>query len=337
MGLTTTTAADHGSIEVRLPPQPSSVADARRRVRDLLEGVGRDDLIESTVLVVSEIVTNALLHAGTDIDLRASVDDEGIRVEVGDGSLHLPSRRRYAATSGTGRGLMMLESMVDDWGVATHPAGKTVWFHLSNADHALDPAPGRRTDSADSVRTPGADDVAVNLKNMPLLLHAAWQEHVEALLREYLLVSLDSAGEDPVQVHAEATDAIAVLEEHMPGAPVRVAADELMTDAAEPSVSAPHVRVPVPRASVPHFDTLSRAVDAALELAGQGLVLTPATQPELQEFRRWVCRQVLRQAAGNGPEPWTVPRHGQLPLAVPSGWDPATVMTAVHAVIASNG
>ena len=53
---------------------------------------------------------------------------------------------------------------------------------------------------------------------MPLLLHAAWQEHAEALLREYLLASLDSDGDDPIQMHADATDAIAVLEEHVPRA-----------------------------------------------------------------------------------------------------------------------
>ena len=53
---------------------------------------------------------------------------------------------------------------------------------------------------------------------MPLLLHAAWQEHAEALLREYLLASLDGEGDDPIQMHAEATDAIAVLEEHVPAA-----------------------------------------------------------------------------------------------------------------------
>ena len=53
---------------------------------------------------------------------------------------------------------------------------------------------------------------------MPLLLHAAWQEHAEALLREYLLASLDDEvdSEDPIQMHADATDAIAVLEEHVP-------------------------------------------------------------------------------------------------------------------------
>ena len=54
---------------------------------------GREDLDETAVLLVSEMVTNALLHAGTDIDLAATVDATGVRVEVGDGSVHLPSRR----------------------------------------------------------------------------------------------------------------------------------------------------------------------------------------------------------------------------------------------------
>ena len=61
---------------------------------------------------------------------------------------------------------------------------------------------------------------------MPLLLHAAWQEHAEALLREFLLASLeDEADVDPIQMHAEATDAIAVLEEHIPRMEVDVEPD----------------------------------------------------------------------------------------------------------------
>ena len=51
----------------------------------------REDLVETAVLLVSEVVTNALLHAGTDIDVAATLDDDGLRVEVGDGSPHLPS------------------------------------------------------------------------------------------------------------------------------------------------------------------------------------------------------------------------------------------------------
>ena len=106
----TSSATGHGSFEVRLPPQPASVSEARAHVRGLLESTGREDLVETAVLLVSEVVTNALLHAGTDIDVAAALDDSGLRIEVGDGSPHLPSRRRYAATAGTGRGLLMLEA-----------------------------------------------------------------------------------------------------------------------------------------------------------------------------------------------------------------------------------
>ena len=94
MGLTSSVAG-HGSFEVRLPPQPSSVAEARAHIRRSARRGRREDLLETAVLLVSEIVTNALLHAGTDIDVPPDRSGRA-RVEVGDGSLHLPSRRRYA-------------------------------------------------------------------------------------------------------------------------------------------------------------------------------------------------------------------------------------------------
>jgi len=337
MGLTTEATA-HGSFEQRLEPQPSSVSEARRQVRDLLLSSDREDLLDPTLLLVSEVVTNALLHAGTVIDLSATLDDTGLRVEVGDGSPHLPSRRRYGATAGTGRGLQMLESLVDDWGVTLHGGGKTVWFHVSGQEQDPDSPLVRRDEDEATGRA--RESVAVQLQNVPLLLHAAWQEHAEALLREYLLASLDvdalGLQIDPIQIHAEATDAIAVLEEHIPRASVMAAPEELMTEATEPNVSAARIEVPVPATSVAHFDTLDRAIQAALDLSEEGLVLTPPTQPEVQAFRRWLCRQVVRQAAGGRPEPWTVPDDVLPPPLEPPGWDPKDVLSARDGLIAAN-
>jgi PAS domain S-box-containing protein len=337
VGTTSRATERNGSFEVRLPPQPSSVAAARHHVRGFLEASGRTDLLQTAMLLVSEIVTNALLHAGTEVDLAGRVEGDSVLIEVGDGSSHLPSRRSYAPTSGTGRGLLMLESMVDDWGVTRRDRGKVVWFRISRDDDD-DRAAGYampRSEVSGS-RLIDGDSVPIALDNMPLLLHAAWQEHAEALLREYLLASLDSTGSDPIQMHAEATDAIAVLEEHVPRPTVEMEADRLMDDATEPRVSAPHLEVPVPVESVPHFDTLDRAIEAALDLSRDGLVLTPPTQPEVQSFRRWLCRQVLRQAAGNRPEPWVVP---ELPFETPTdlaGWNPTLLTAADKAVIVAN-
>ena len=335
MGLKSSVAG-RGSFEMRLPPQPPSVAEARSCVRALLQECDREDLVETALLLTSEVVTNALLHAGTDIDVAARVDATGLRVEIGDGSPHLPSPRRYAATSGTGRGLLMLESMVDDWGVNRHRAGKTVWFSISGPENDLvDPVEPTNDPARRSRRR---DNVAVELRNMPLLLHAAWQEHAEALLREYLLASLDEEfdTEDPIQVHADATDAIAVLEEHVPRSRVLMSPDDLMGDAVEPLVSALVIEVPVPLASVAHFETLDRAIEAALDLSREGLVLTPPTQPEVQAFRRWLCRQVLSQAAGGRPEPWRTPDDATTDEPTLEDWDPRVVTEAAEGLLAAD-
>jgi PAS domain S-box-containing protein len=225
--------------------------------------------------------------------------------------------------------------MVDDWGVTRHRRGKTVWFRLSHEDGAShEPTEPHTAGTVQANRR--AASVPVELRNMPLLLHAAWQEHAEALLREYLLASMDSDGPDSIQMHAEAVDAIAVLEEHVPPAPVEMSSDDLMDDATEPYVSAARIEVPVPKSSVDHFETLDRAIEAALDLSREGLVLAAPTQPEVQVFRRWMCREVLRQARGGAPQPWSVPADEPDEPYMPPDWDPTTVTEAEGCVIAAN-
>jgi PAS domain S-box-containing protein len=92
----------------------------------------------------------------------------------------------------------------------------------------------------------------------------------------------------------------------------------------------------VPVDSVSHFGTLDRAIEAALDLSRNGLVLTPPTQPEVQSFRRWLCRQVLRQAEGSGPEPWAVPDESPGPPVEIEDWHPAWLADADKALIAAN-
>lgn len=331
-----------GSFDHRLPPQPASVGMARHLVRGLLAEAGRDDLTETATLAVSEIVTNALLHAGTQIHVVARVDDDGLRCEVGDGSLHLPVLRRYGATSGTGRGLRMVDQLVDEWGVTPHPpTGKTVWFQMSDGDGDSSFRPLLPGEAADGLRAEEArygHDVAIDLHSVPLLLHAAWQEHAEALLREYLLASLDDDEGDiaAIQVHADATDAIAILEEQIPRVDVDVEPDKLMEGATEPHVSLPRLTLNVPIESVPHFDVLDGAIDAALDLSRRGLTLTPPTQPELRMFRHWLCRQVIEQASGGVPVPWTVEGEPEPIVRGEVVWDLESVATAQTGLIVAD-
>jgi anti-sigma regulatory factor (Ser/Thr protein kinase) len=121
-------------LQRTLPPHPSSVGEARRLVRAELLETGREDLIDTAELLVSELVTNALVHAGTPIDVVARVSDSGLRVEIGDGSPNLPAPRHHARMAGTGRGLRLLQQMVDSWGAHPYADGKVVWFVLVTCD-----------------------------------------------------------------------------------------------------------------------------------------------------------------------------------------------------------
>ena len=129
-------------VRRHLPPHPTSVGEARRIVRRLLATGGDVDLVDEAELLVSEIVTNALLHAGTSIDLRCTLIDHSLLVEVGDGGGQLPAYRGYDSTVCSGRGLVLLEQLAERWGVIPTFGGKTVWFLVSAAQQHQE-LPGR--------------------------------------------------------------------------------------------------------------------------------------------------------------------------------------------------
>jgi PAS domain S-box-containing protein len=316
----------------RLPPRPSSVAEARRMIRACLRDADREDLVETAELLVSEIVTNALVHAGTPIDVAFSLLDGGLRVEVSDGSPHAPARRGYGPNAGTGRGLMLLEELVDEWGVVVDGPGKTVWFQLASTSGLDDRSPGPAGTSR-----PDGETLHVELVDVPLLLHEAWRQHAESLLREYLLASLDlDSPADPIAVHAEASDAIALLAEHIPPSGVGEDPARVMVEATEPLVTEARVDLAVPVGSVGSFSTLEVAIETALGMVEDGMFLTPPTQPEVQGLREWLCGQVLGQSRGESPAPWAHdgPRSGR-----PRGrlaWDTAPVDEATTGMIAAD-
>jgi PAS domain S-box-containing protein len=117
-------------------PVGRSVATARGFVRDTLQGWGMADLIEDAVVLTSELVTNAVVHAGTAAEVRCLRDTRGVRVEVVDRhpERELPltevSRGHIDLTSEGGRGLMLCAALASRWGVDYTAADKCVWFRL---------------------------------------------------------------------------------------------------------------------------------------------------------------------------------------------------------------
>jgi len=117
-----------------LPAEPASAAVARRFVRDLLDAWGAAEFEDAAVLLTSELVTNALLHARSAPELNVRLADGRLRIGVSDRTTVVPVRKRYGKEAATGRGLLLVESMASAWGTEPSVDGKEVWFELSSVD-----------------------------------------------------------------------------------------------------------------------------------------------------------------------------------------------------------
>ena len=113
---------------MRFPAEPTSVGQARRALAACLGGTHPADVVDLVTLLASETVTNAVLHARTEIGVSIEVRPAEVWVGVTDQSPVMPSIRHYGPEATTGRGLGMLELIATSWGVDPDPEGKTVWF-----------------------------------------------------------------------------------------------------------------------------------------------------------------------------------------------------------------
>ncbi|GHE31180.1 hypothetical protein Shyd_12090 [Streptomyces hydrogenans] len=117
-------------------PVGRSVAAARAFVRDTLQGWGHPELVDDAVVLTSELVTNAVVHAGTAADVLCLRSEDSVRVEVADRyperEIPVQSGRTIASPDReNGRGLLLCAALADRWGVDYSPTRKHVWFHLN--------------------------------------------------------------------------------------------------------------------------------------------------------------------------------------------------------------
>ena len=119
------TAADAWTFQ----PEPASTREARRRVSDALEAAALEVAVSSAALVVSELATNAVLHARTPFEVRLQVGSDTVRIEVHDGNGRRPVPRNFSDSATSGRGLRVIDELCAEWGVEPDPdgRGKTVW------------------------------------------------------------------------------------------------------------------------------------------------------------------------------------------------------------------
>jgi len=116
---------------------PGLIRAAREDTRALLHDWVSLDQIETAILLVSEIVTNVLVHTDEGAILLAQITGipgtRRLHVEVGDRSDDMPHRRFPGELASGGRGLILLDELADAWGVDPRGDGKSLWFELYEA------------------------------------------------------------------------------------------------------------------------------------------------------------------------------------------------------------
>jgi anti-sigma regulatory factor (Ser/Thr protein kinase) len=131
----------HG-YRVRLATGPAAAAEARRRVRFAIRSWRVPVDLDAALLLTSELVTNAVRHeaaqavgheAAQAVVLAIACSRGRLRVDVHDTSRSLPAVAEVPADAETGRGLLLVETLSDEWGCYRTPAGKAVYFTLAFA------------------------------------------------------------------------------------------------------------------------------------------------------------------------------------------------------------
>lgn len=312
--------------QAHLDARPESARRSRRLVAAVLRDAGRLDLLDAAQLLVSELVTNAVVHARTQIELFVSAGPGGLRVAVRDRSAHLPTLRRYDRGATTGRGLQLVRLLAHRHGANSDGHGKTVWFELgagpgmgaAEAVPAADSQPAARSD-------PAAAPTQVRLLGVPVRLLLAWRQQADTLLREHLLVAWEESADHGEVPDARAQDAFALLADAL--GPLEGTRD---TPRAEVSFA-------VSAADAAAFASLTSVLDDVIARAERGQLLAPPTQPETRVLRRWICAEVSRQAAGAPPRPWPgLPAELDVPDLPPPDWDPGPVRRSTEAVLGAD-
>ena len=351
-------ADDAGRHVLPLAASPRSAGDARRFVRQLLDDAGRPSWSEAAALAVSELVTNAVLHAHTEVELTVVTAADHLRIEVRDDNPALPAARSYDDHATTGRGLGLVAAVSDSHGVESlGAAGKVVWCSITAglAEDDLD-GEGRGTawdDHVDRAVAPaapaGPDAVQVLLRQMPATLWLAAREHHDALLRELALLRLSA---DP---SADLSDvALAAVDAARARIDAAVDADlERARDTGTAAVPLPQYHpgalpaVPptmqlvlqVRPSDADDFARLQDVLDEGERLAADGRLLVRPGLPEVVAVRDWACEQVIAQVGGAPAGPWPGVDDARFTGdvdagAAPAGWDDATVREAAVGAIA---
>jgi hypothetical protein len=320
---------------VTLPAEVGSTPRARIYVRTVLTGILSEDVVATAELCVSELVTNAVLHAGTTIRVHVTPVSDGIRIHVHDKSASIPLRVRHSRTAATGRGLGLVETVSRGWGVDAHAGGgKTVWCEIPTTPAAptdeetllaawdddvdWDDLDVRRAEAADEAGRPTTAPTVTNdtvpgcvvLLEYPVVLSMRLKEHYDALTREcQLLWAAAKQHRGNTLAYGEVPHRLAQLAEQMSGRypDDRSEPERRRLDAFARGLPTIELIYPL-RPEMKEQIVLAREILAEMDVYSRtNALLTLATPADINALMTWVLEEYLRQADGEPPRPWDGP------------------------------
>jgi anti-sigma regulatory factor (Ser/Thr protein kinase) len=312
-----------GSLALR--PDPSAAREARAWVVDVLDG-WPEDSVERARLLVSELVTNAVLHARTDITVRCEWGADRARFEVGDGNRGAPTPKRYVADSLTGRGMRLVAVLAESWGVERTADGKVVWFTVAPVmappdlsievdplgvtgvemlaaalvEPAVESGPIGGTGARDTTGG-GPGMVHVKILDLPLELYLEAEQHNDAVLRELDLIERSSRRAP--QVPARLLELASELRAFFTAATTSTRAQ--VEEAIRTGQARVNLDIEVPAQGWEILTEMAVQLDEVDQFCRDGALLTLAASPRQRRFRHWYANQMANQMRGHPPTPWT--------------------------------
>jgi anti-sigma regulatory factor (Ser/Thr protein kinase) len=291
------------SAELQVNPALDGVRAARRLTSATLQALP-DDLASDAELVVTELVTNAVLHGAPPICFRVHGRRDRVRIEVVDAGKSIPLRGRGSTEGMTGRGLAVVESLCTAWGVEPAPDGKVVWAELGKPRRRTARRAARTDPDAMRDSWRGTDPqprYEIHLGWVPTELLVAAKRHIDNIVREITLMQAPS--EDAERLPSETVRLLVRVTEDFAEARSEIKRQAL--DAARRGDVFTDLTLHLPVSAAAAGLRYLAALDEADRQARKARLLTVAAPPSHRLFREWYVRALVERlrAASRGEDP----------------------------------
>lgn len=310
----------HTALEAQLPAELESVVAARRLLASAVATWRLGEQVRNdAALAISELVTNAVLHAGTPVNIRIRRLGTGVRVEVLDGNPYLPvvdaarPEELLANRSMTGRGLALVAATSDRWGCEPLSSGKMTWAEVGTGQRVIEPAAAPAFPPAPAAPVIPANAAARGVVSRSAVTRSGRTVHLVGVPVAILLESIQQLSDlqREVQVMAMGRNAPPELDQVVQAGKPWITDVDLWTDsdrrAAEQAAAAGAETVDFDVFVPDDIATKIEGVAAWLRRVAASIMhrhlLTLPASAEVTAYRRWYGDEILRQLSGREPRP----------------------------------